>query len=123
MNLFEDFDFTKITLPQTSIPHIEIPDMHMIDPDDTIVGQIKQEVKKQNEIVSQQMTVLSEQNKLLADNYNKLKEVYDMQCESNRETREDLKKSRAFNRWMMIIAIIAMLAAVAGPVVTALVAK
>ena len=123
MDLFDGFDFSKIQLPEMSIPPIKIPEMPIIDPEDTIMGQIKREVKEQNKLALQQITVLSEQNKLLADNYNKLKEMYDKQLESYRETKEDLKKSRSFNRWMMIIAIVAMLAAIAGPVVTVLVAK
>ena len=39
------------------------------------------------------------------------------------ESREDLKSSRIFNRWMMVIAVIAMLAAIASPIVTILVSN
>ena len=49
--------------------------------------------------------------------------MYSAQKESNDEAREDLRKSRVFNGWMMAIAIIAMLAAIAGPIATILVSR
>ena len=64
-----------------------------------------------------------QQNQLLSDNYNKLKDMYDAQERAYQESREDLKSSRIFNRWMMVIAVIAMLAAIASPIVTILVSN
>ena len=75
----------------------------------------------QKELLEQQLETIKEQNELLTDNYNKLKEIYDAQIVSYNEAREDLKRSRRFNIVMMIIAIVAMIAAVAGPIVTILV--
>ena len=75
----------------------------------------------QKELLEQQLETIKEQNELLTDNYNKLKEIYDAQIVSYNEAREDLKQSRRFNIVMMIIAIVAMIAAVAGPIVTILV--
>ena len=72
----------------------------------------------QKDLLEQQLEIIREQNKLLLDNYEKLKELYDDQVQANKDTKEDLEKSRRFNRWMMIISIIAMLAAVASPIVT-----
>ena len=77
----------------------------------------------QKELLEQQSSTLGEQNKLLADNYSKLKEMYDAQVQSNSEAKEDLRRSRNFNAWMMVIAIIAMLAAIAGPIATILVSQ
>ena len=77
----------------------------------------------QKELLEQQLSTLGEQNKLLADNYSKLKEMYDAQVQSNSEAKEDLRRSRNFNAWMMVIAIIAMLAAIAGPIATILVSQ
>ena len=77
----------------------------------------------QKEILEQQLSTIGEQNKLLADNYSKLKEMYDAQVQSNSEATEDLRRSRNFNAWMMVIAIIAMLAAIAGPIATILVSQ
>lgn len=77
----------------------------------------------QKELLEQQLSTLGEQNKLLADNYNKLKELYDAQVQSNADAKEDLRRSRNFNAWMMVIAIIAMLAAIAGPIATILVSQ
>ena len=48
---------------------------------------------------------------------------FDAQVEANKEAKEDLKRSKHFNLAMMIIAIIAMLAAIAGPIATILVSK
>ena len=77
----------------------------------------------QKELLEQQLSALGQQNKLLADNYNKLKELYDAQVQSNADAKEDLRRSRNFNAWMMVIAIIAMLAAIAGPIATILVSQ
>lgn len=75
----------------------------------------------QKELLEQQLEVIKKQNELLFDNYEKLKEMYDAQVQSNREAKADLEKSRRFNKWMMVISVIAMLAAIAGPIVTILV--
>lgn len=72
----------------------------------------------QKELIEEQLEIIREQNKLLLDNYEKLKELYDDQVQANKGAKEDLEKSRRFNRWMMVISVIAMLAAVASPIVT-----
>lgn len=77
----------------------------------------------QKELFEKQVEILLKQNELLSDNYNKLKEMFDAQVEANTEAKEDLKRSKHFNLAMMIIAIIAMLAAIAGPIATILVSK
>lgn len=77
----------------------------------------------QKELLQSQLDALREQNGLLSENYEKLKEMYDSQLEANEAARNDLKSSRRFNAWMMVIAIIAMLAAVAGPIATILVSR
>lgn len=97
--------------------------MEMIDPEDTIMGDIKHKIQEQNELAAKQIEVLVQQNQLLSDNYNKLKDMYDAQERAYQESREDLRSSRIFNRWMMVIAIIAMLAAIASPIVTILVSN
>ena len=77
----------------------------------------------QRELLQSQLEALREQNGLLSENYKKLKEMYDSQVEANEAARNDLKRSRGFNAWMMVIAIIAMLAAIAGPIATILVSR
>ena len=77
----------------------------------------------QKELLQSQLETLREQNGLLSENYKKLKEMYDSQVEANEAARNDLKSSRKFNAWMMVIAIIAMLAAIAGPIATILVSR
>ena len=63
---------------------------------------------------------LKEQNRILENNYNKLKNMYVQQVKINNQYSEELEQSRKYNRWMMI-AIFAMLAAIASPVVTLIV--
>ena len=72
----------------------------------------------QKELIEEQLEIIREQNKVLLDNYEKLKELYDDQVQANKDAKDDLEKSRRFNRWMMVISVIAMLAAVASPIVT-----
>lgn len=76
---------------------------------------------EQKELLQQQLDIIREQNSLLCDNYNKLKEMYDAQVQTNIESKAELDRSKKFNAWMMVIAIVAMLAAIAGPIATILV--
>ena len=76
---------------------------------------------EQKELLQQQLEIIREQNALLCDNYEKLKEMYDAQVQENESAKEELKRSRRYNAWMMVIAIFAMFAAIAGPIVTILV--
>lgn len=76
---------------------------------------------EQKELLQQQLEFIREQNALLCDNYEKLKEMYEAQVQENESAKEELKRSRRYNAWMMVIAIFAMLAAIAGPIVTILV--
>lgn len=89
---------------------------------DILSEQLKAE-QAQREVLEEHLKVTTEQNALLSANYKKLEEMYSAQKESNDEAREDLRKSRVFNGWMMVIAIIAMLAAIAGPIATILVSR
>lgn len=82
--------------------------------------QLKAE-QAQRELLEEHLEVTMKQNELLSANYQKLEEMYDAQKESYDDTRKDLHKSRVFNAWMMVIAIVSMLAAIAGPIVTILV--
>lgn len=71
----------------------------------------------QSTMLKQQLKMLEEQSTLLSDNYNKLKEMYDAQKVSYNEAREDVKRSRRYNAWMMIISIIAMLATIVSSII------
>lgn len=77
----------------------------------------------QKELLEQQLEATQKQNALLCDNYEKLKELYDAQVQTNIEAKDELVRSKRFNAWMMIIAIIAMFAAIAGPIATILVSR
>lgn len=63
------------------------------------------------------------QKELLENNYLKLKEMFDAQVEAYRDAKEELKQSKRFNIAMMVISVVAMLAAIASPIVTILVSK
>lgn len=124
-NKIGSLDFSRMTIPEHNFPKLEMPTIEatVIAPEDTIIGDINRKIEAQNELVSQQVGILLEQNKLLSDNYNKLKDMYDAQVASHVETKEDLRKSRVFNGWMMVIAVIAMFAAIASPIATVLVSR
>ena len=77
----------------------------------------------QKQLLEQQVEIILKQNEFLSDNYTKLKEMYDAQVEANKEAKEELKRSKRLNLTMMIIAFIAMLAAIASPIVTFLVSR
>jgi len=120
---FPSIDVSRLVIPEPIYPQIKIPDIPVIDPEDTIMGDIKRKIEEQNNLTTQQINILVEQNKLLADNYVKLKEMYDAQADSYKDAQEDLRRSRRYNIIMMGIAIVAMLAAIAGPIVTVLVSQ
>lgn len=72
---------------------------------------------EQKELFQQQLEILREQNALLCDNYEKLKEMYEAQVRENEDAKEELKRSRRYNAWMMVISIIALLVGVASTIV------
>lgn len=80
-------------MPPISPPsfNYEIPHVETIDPEDTIMGDIKHKIQEQNELVTKQIEVLVQQNQLLSDNYNKLKDMYDAQKRAYQESGEDLE--------------------------------
>lgn len=72
---------------------------------------------EQRDLIEQQLGVLREQNSLLLDNYEKLKEMYDAQVQENADAKDELKRSRRYNAWMMAVSVISMLAAIASTVI------
>ena len=86
----------------------------------TLVAGAKANIE-QKELIEQQLEFMQQQNLLLCDNYEQLKNMYDNQVQTNLESKEALAQSRKYNKWMMAVSIIAMLAAVVSPIVTALV--
>ena len=110
---------------EASVAQKELMEEQLIElksQNDILAEQLKAE-QAQREILEEHLKVTTEQNVLLSANYKKLEEMYNAQKEYNKEAREDLHKSRVFNGWMMVIAIIAMLAAIASPIVTVLVSR
>ena len=73
---------------------------------------------EQRDLMQQQLEILYEQNALLADNYDKLKEMYDAQVQANIEAKAELAKTKRYNTAMMVVSVISMLAAVASTVIS-----
>ncbi len=87
-----------------------------------ILAGAQAEIEQKN-LLQKQVEMYERQIKLQTDNYNKLAEMYSAQVQANEEAKKELKSSKRFNMAMMIISIIAMLAAIAGPIATILVSK
>lgn len=118
-------DAKMVAGAEASVAQKELMEEQLVElksQNDILAEQLKAE-QAQREVLEEHLKVTTEQNALLSDNYKKLEEMYSAQKESNDEARKDLRKSRVFNGWMMVIAIIAMLAAIAGPIATILVSR
>ena len=76
---------------------------------------------EQKELLQQQLEIIREQNALLCDNYEKLKEMYDAQVQENESAKEELKRSRRYNAWMMVISIVALIISAASIIIPLLV--
>lgn len=72
---------------------------------------------EQRDLIEQQLGILREHNSLLLDNCEKLKEMYDAQVQENADAKDELKRSRRYNGWMMAVSVISMLAAIASTVI------
>ncbi len=75
---------------------------------------------EQQKLLEQEIELLKVQNVQLSDNYDKLKEMYDRQVREADEAQKDLKKSRHFNAWAMVVSVISMIAAVASVIIAVL---
>lgn len=118
-------DATMMAAAEASVAQKELMEEQLVElksQNDILSEQLKAE-QAQRAILEEHLKVTTEQNGLLTANYQKLEEMYNAQKESNDDARKDLHKSRVFNAWMMVIAIVAMLAAIAGPIVTVLVSR
>lgn len=72
---------------------------------------------EQKELLQQQLEFICEQNALLCDNYEKLKEMYEAQVQENTDAKDELKRSRRYSGWMMVVSVVSMLAAIASTVI------
>lgn len=72
---------------------------------------------EQRDLIEQQLGILREQNLLLLDNYEKLKDMYDAQVQENADAKDELKRSHQYNRWMMVVSVTSMLAAIVSTVI------
>lgn len=72
---------------------------------------------EQKELLQQQLEIIREQNALLCDNYEKLKEMYEAQVQENESAKEELKRSRRYNAWMMVISVAALVISAASTII------
>lgn len=93
----------------------------------TLIPEIEEEntmwyrMEKQCELLKEQLEQQNKHNELLTQNYNQLKELFDLQKGEYDVAKGELAKSKRMNVIMLIIAIVAMLGAIASPLVTWLV--
>ena len=87
--------------------NIDVPSLEGLD--------LRNPVDETNELLSEHLIMVKEQNQLLRasleqiiENYKILKEQYDLQVKINEENAEELKKSKNLNKWMLIVAILAL---------------
>lgn len=99
---------------QPVMPQIPLPKFPEIAFEDTVWYEQQELLKKQ---INQQNT----HNELLTQNYNKLQELFELQKSEYDAAKGELAKSKRMNRIMLVIAIVAMLGAIASPLVTWLV--
>lgn len=100
----------------------EYTNMQKAKVDETLLAGAEANIQ-QKQLFEQQIEILREQNRLLFDNYSKLKEMFNAQVETNKEAKEELKRSKRFNIVLMFFSFISMIAAIAGPIATILVSK
>lgn len=100
----------------------EYTNMQKAKVDETLFAGAEANIQ-QKQLFEQQIEILGEQNRLLFDNYSKLKEMFNAQVETNKEEKEELKRSKRFNIVLMFFSFISMIAAIAGPIATILVSK
>lgn len=100
----------------------EYTNMQKAKMDETLLAGAEANIQ-QKQLFEQQIEILREQNRLLFDNYSKLKEMFNAQVETNKEEKEELKRSKRFNIVLMFFSFISMIAAIAGPIATILVSK
>ena len=117
------FAVAEISRRQDEVLHaVERANQERIDREEKMVAGAEASIA-QKELLEQQVEIIQKQNELLSDNYAKLKQLYDAQVDANKEAKEELTRSKRFNLAMMIIAIVAMLAAIAGPIATIAVSR
>ncbi len=87
--------------------NIDVPSLEGLD--------LRNPVDETNELLSEHLIMEKEQNQLLRasleqiiENYKILKEQYDLQVKINEENAKELKKSKNLNKWMLIVAILAL---------------
>ena len=73
---------------------------------------------EQKELVKNQVDLLYQQNQLLSENYDKLKELYEMQRRSTEDAKAELRKTQIYNACMMIVSFISMLAAIVSTIIS-----
>lgn len=106
----DNFDFSKLNIPQIdfsklSIPQIDyssliqMPEIPEIAEEDTVWYKMEQ----QHKVLLQQLEQQSKNNELLTQNYNQLKDLYELQKAEYDDAKKDLKKSQFWNRTKSVL--------------------
>ncbi len=70
--------------------------------------------KEMFELGEKQIKLLAEQNEQLKANFNKLEDLYKIKEQELQEAKREAKKLTRYNRWMMVLTVVAVLVAVAA---------
>lgn len=110
---------TPTELPQMDyrmmVEHI-VPDIPVvkIDEESTFAYQMQQQTNQIIEKSNEQIQLLSKQNEQIANNYQKLEDLYKIKEQELEEAKKDAKAAKRNNIIMLILTIISMLIAVAA---------
>ena len=102
----DTYSFAKNIVPQ--IPVVEI------DEESTFAYQMQQQTNQIIEKSNEQIALLVKQNEQLSNNYQKLEDLYKIKEQELQEANREAKKLTRYNRWMMVLTIIAVLVAIAA---------
>lgn len=112
----DKFDFSKLSIPQIDYASLvqmrEIPE---IAEEDTIWFKMEQ----QHNILLQQLEQQNKSNELLIQNYNQLKDLFDLQKAEYDDAKRGLKKSQFWNRAKsVLIGIVSIISFIFGALLT-----
>jgi len=85
---------------------------------DSPVSKLPDQLNNILEANKQQIDLLSSQNNQLIDNYNKLDALYKIKEIELESAKKDAEQSKLYNKQMMMVTVVAMIAAVISAVIT-----
>lgn len=104
---FPPIDYSSI-VRKIEPPPIEIDEEH------TFSYQMQKQTDQIIEKSNEQIQLLNEHNQQLAANYKRLEDLYGLKEKELQESKQEAKKAKRYNFFMLIIAVASMLVAVAA---------